>query len=98
MLAGLGMLGAHLRLRAGSGFVRPVAEDFLAELAEFLDHTLLGGVGVGAVGDGSVERVEDVMQAGAQLGPVRQALFERAVGFGNRGGQCRFIVHQPLYL
>ncbi len=65
MLAGVGMLGAHLRLGAGVGFVRPVAEDFLAELAEFLDHALLGSMGGGAVGDGLVERVEDVVQAGA---------------------------------
>ena len=53
---------------------------------------------VGAVGHGLVERVQQVMQACAQLGPVGQAFFERAVGFGNAGGRCRFIVHQPLYL
>ena len=87
MLAGVGMLGAHLRLGVGVGFVRPVAQDFLAELAEFFDHALLGGMGVAAIDDGLVERVEEVMQAGEQLGPVRQALFEQAVGFGNAGGQ-----------
>ena len=86
MLDGLGMLAGHLRLGVGGGFARPVAEDFLTELAHLPDHALLGGMGIGAVGDGVVERVEDMMQPGEQLGPVRQALFERAVGFGNVGG------------
>ncbi len=78
--------------------MRPAAEDFLTELPEFLDHSLLGGVGVGAVGDGLLKRVEKVVEARVQLGPVGQAFFERAVGLGNAGGQYRFIVHQPLYL
>ena len=92
------MLAAHVGLGVGCRFVRPVTEDGLAELAEFLDHAFLGGVGIGAVGDGLVQCVDDVVQAGEQLGPVRQALFERALGFGNAGGQCRFIIHEPFYL
>lgn len=98
MLAGVGVLGADLRLGLSLRFVRPTPEDFLAELPEFLDHSFFGGVGVGAVGDGLVERVQQVVQARVQLGPVGQAFFERAVGLGNAGGRCRFIVHQPLYL
>ncbi len=98
MLAGVGVLGADLRLGLGLRFVRPTPEDFLAELPEFLDHSFLGGVGVGAVGHGLLKGVQEVVQARAQLGPLGQAFFERAVGFGNAGGQCRFIVHQPLYL
>ena len=90
------MLGAYLGL--GMRLVRPAVEEFLTELAQFLDHALLGGVGIGAVDDGFSGRVVDVMEAGAQLGPLRQALFERAVGLENAGGSCRFIVRQPLHL
>jgi thiamine monophosphate synthase len=71
----------------GGGFVRPATEDVLTELAEFLDHALLGRVSIGTIGDGLIERVDEVMETGAQLGAVRQALFERALGFGNAGGQ-----------
>jgi hypothetical protein len=59
------MLGAHLRLDLGLRFVRPTAEEFLAQLAQFLDHSLLGGVGIGTVGDGLVEHVQEVVQARA---------------------------------
>ena len=65
MLAGVGLLGAHLRLGLGLRFVRPAAQEFLAQLAQFLDHSLLGGVGIGAVGDRLVERVQEVVQARA---------------------------------
>lgn len=92
------MLGAHLGLGLRIGFVRPATEKFLAELAQFLDHALLGGVGIGAVGHRLVERVQKVVQACLQLGPVRQAFFERARSFGITTGQVRFIVHQPLCL
>ena len=83
MLAGVGMLGAHLRLGLGLRFVRPVAQDFLPKLAEFFDHALFGGMGIRAVGHGSVERVENVMQPGEQLRPVCQALIKRAARWGN---------------
>ena len=75
-----------------------MAQGFPSELAQFFNHALRGGVSIGTVGHGLVERVEDVMEAGQQLGPVRQALFERAGGLGSVGGQGRFIVHQPFYL
>ena len=90
------MLAAHLRLRVGVAFVRPATENLLTQLAQFLDHTLFGGVGVGAVGDGLIECVEEVVQAGQQLRPVRQTFFKNTVSFGKAQGRCRFIVHQPL--
>ena len=93
MLAGVGMLDAHLRLGVGVGFVRPAVEHGLAQWAQFHDHALLGGVGVGAVGDGLVEGVEEVVQANRQCGPVRQARFQRPVRVGRRGSRERFIVH-----
>jgi hypothetical protein len=92
------MCGAHLRLGVSLRFLRPPAEDFLAELPEFFDHAILGAVGIGAVGGGLIQRVEEVMQAGAQLGPMGQALLEHGVGLVNRGRRYGFIVHQPLYL
>lgn len=92
------MLGAHLCLGLRPGFARPAAEKFLAELAQLVDHAFLGGVGVGAVGDGRIQRIEEVVEARVQLGPLGQAFLERAVGLGNAGGRCWFIVHQPLYL
>ena len=63
-LDGLGRLTAHLRLELVVGFARPVAQDSLAELAQFFNHAILGRVGVGPIGHGLVKRVEAVVQAG----------------------------------
>ena len=82
MGAGLGMVRGHLGLGLRVGLLRPLAEDFLPELAQFCEDPLLGGVRVTAVGDGVIECVEKVVQAGQQLGPLGQANFKTAA----RGG------------
>ena len=82
MGAGLGMVRGHLGLGVRVGFLRPLTEDFLPELAQFFDNPPLGGVRVAAVGDGVIERVEKVVQAGQQLGPPGQTDLETAA----RGG------------
>ena len=94
MGAGLGMVRGHLGLGLRVGFLRPLPEDFLPELAQFFDDPFLGGVRVAAVGHGVIERVEKVVQAGQQLGPPGQTDFEAAA----RGGQFYrwFIRHERL--
>ena len=95
MGAGLGMLRGHLGLRVRVGFVRPLTEGFLSELAQWLEDALFGDVRVAAVGDGVIERVEEVVQAVEQLRPLGQTDFEAAA----QGGQFDrwFIIHERLY-
>ena len=82
MGAGLGMVRGHLGLGLRVGFLRPLPEDFLPELAQFFDDPFLGGVRVAAVGDGVIERVEKVVQPRQHLGPPGQPNFKAAPGGG----------------
>ena len=95
MGAGLGMVRGHLGLGLRVGLLRPLAEDFLPELAQFCEDPLLGDMGIAPVGDGVIERVEKVMQTRPQLGPLGQTDFETAA----RGGQFYrwFIIHEHRY-
>jgi hypothetical protein len=45
--------------------VHPAALEFLADMAQILDHAFLGGASIGTVGHGSVDHVQIVIQAGA---------------------------------
>ena len=94
MGAGVRMLRAHLRLGMGVGFHGPLAQHFLAELTQLRAHSLLGAMGVAAVGDGLVQVIGQCVQAGQQRGPLRQTFFERATRDRRPVRQGAFIIHE----
>ncbi len=80
MGAGLRMLRGHLRLGVGVGvgFCGPLAQHFLAKLAQLGAHPSLGLMGVAAVGHGLIQVIGQLVQAGQHRRPLRQTFFERA--------------------
>jgi len=66
----------HVGVGVGAGFVRPLGEQLLTELAQLECHARFGVIGGAVVADGLVEHIGDLMQAFQQLGPLRQALLQ----------------------
>lgn len=76
MANGVRVARRHVRIGVVTGFERPLAEQFLAELAQLERHARLGVGGGAVVTDGLVEHIGNLMQAGEQCRPLREALLQ----------------------
>ena len=78
------MIGRHLCLALGIGFLGPLAENRASELSNLLHHPIFGVMRITSIAHGLFECVNDLMQALEQLRSLRQALFESATVLGLR--------------